>query len=198
MELIVLSVALGTDLFSVAIPIGMNPLRLTLIFRAALIFALFHIVLILTGYHIGHFLGAIVEEVGADSVQYPIMAMENWANLLGAVVLTGLGIYMVKENVLDCGQKEDKPHPLQGASLLLLAASVSVDALAAGFSMGMLDVDLIKLSLILGMVIFSIAIVGLSVGHRMSHYIGKRAEMIGGMVLIFLGLHILWSMFRVW
>ncbi len=194
-ELVVLSVALGTDLFSVAIPIGMNPMKLTLIFRAALTFSLFHIVLILTGYHIGHFLGIVVEEVGADHVQYPIMAMQNWANLLGAFVLTGLGIYMIKENFQESGKSNNKSHPLKGASLLLLATSVSIDALAAGFSMGMLDVNLIKLSFILGIVIFFIAIVGLSLGHRVSHYIGKRAEMMGGIVLIFLGLHILWNSF---
>lgn len=194
MEIVVLSVALGTDLFSVAIPIGMNPMRFILVFRAALTFSMFHIILILAGYYLGHFLGGVVEQIGADHPQYPIIVMENWANILGSFVLTGLGIHMIKENFLDTLPDEKKPHPLQGTSLLLLAASVSLDALAAGFSMGMLDVNLIKLSFILGIVIFLIAILGLSVGHRAGRYIGKRAELLGGMVLIFLGLHLFWNM----
>ncbi len=194
MELVVLSIALGTDLFSVAIPIGMNPMRFSLVFRAAITFSIFHIVLILAGYNIGHFLGAVVEQVGVDHVQYPMMAMQNWANVLGALVLTGLGIHMIKENLADSQPDENKPHPLQGVSLLLLATSVSIDALAAGFSMGMLDVNLVKLSFILGIVIFVIAVLGLTLGHRAGRYIGKRAELMGGIVLIFLGLHLFWSM----
>ena len=193
-ELLVLSVALGTDLFSVAIPIGMNPMRFRVILRAAVIFALFHIALILSGYYIGHFLGVVVEGVGAASLDYPMMAMENWPSILGALLLTGLGIYMIKENLACPVPNKQKTHPLQGGALLLLATSVSVDALAAGFSLGMMDVDLVKLSFILGSVIFAIAVLGLSLGRRMGHCIGKRAELVGGIVLIVLGLHVLYSM----
>lgn len=192
-ELLLLSVALGTDLFSVAIPIGMNPMGFRTIFRAAVIFAVFHIVLILSGYYIGHFLGAVVEGVGMNRLDYPIMAMENWASILGALVLTGLGIYMIKENLACPVLDQHKAHPLQGSALLLLATSVSIDALAAGFSLGMMDVDLVKLSFILGSVIFIIGVLGLSVGRRAGQCIGKRAELMGGIVLILLGLHVLYS-----
>jgi len=193
-ELLVLSVALGTDLFSVAIPIGMNPMRFRVIFRAAVIFAIFHIALILSGYYIGHFLGAVVEGVGTANLDYPIMAVENWASIFGALLLTGLGIYMIKENLTCPVPDRHKTHPLQGGALFLLATSVSIDALAAGFSLGMMDVDLVKLSFILGSVIFMIAVLGLSLGRRTGQCVGKRAEMMGGVVLIFLGLHVLYSM----
>lgn len=192
-ELVVLSVALGTDLFSVAIPIGMNPIRIRIIVRAALVFAMFHIGLILSGYYMGHFCGTVVERVGADAVNCPAIVIQNWANILGSLVLIGLGIYMVKENLLVTKSDDNKSHPLQGASLLLLAASVSIDALAAGFSLGMMDVDLVKLSVILGTIIFIIGILGLSLGRRAGRYIGKRAELMGGMVLVILGIHILWN-----
>lgn len=191
-ELLVLSMALGTDLFSVAIPIGMKPVRLKVILRAALTFAVFHIVLILLGYYLGHFMGAIMERMGSYSSDCKILAVENWASIFGALVLTGLGIYMSKENLYPDRSKVEKDHPLQGISLLVLATSVSVDALAAGFSMGMMDVNLVHLSLMLGTVIFTIAVVGLGLGHRIGYYMGKRAELIGGMVLIVLGLHVLW------
>lgn len=193
-ELLVLSVALGTDLFSVAIPIGMNPVRFRVVLRAAVTFAVFHIVLILAGYYIGHFIGVVVERMGTGQIDCPVVAIQNWASILGALVLTGLGAYMIKENLTDSLPDENKPHPLQGAPLLLLAASVSIDALAAGFSLGMMDVDLVKLSFILGSVIFVIAMLGLSLGKRAGHFIGKRAELMGGIVLVLLGIHILWSM----
>lgn len=192
-ELLILSIALGTDLFSVAIPIGMKPMRFRLVFRAACTFAVFHIVLILAGYYMGHFLGLMVEQVGSYNSDCPAMVMENWANIIGATVLAGLGIYMIKGNLDHSVGKTKIDHPLRGFSLLLLATSVSVDALAAGFSMGMMDVDLVRLSFILGTVILMIGLVGLGLGHRLGQYIGKRAELVGGIVLISLGLHVLWS-----
>lgn len=194
LELLVLSVALGTDLFSVAIPIGMNRVRLRIILRAAVVFAVFHIIMILAGYHMGHWLGTVVEHVGSYHSDCPVILMENWAGIVGALVLIGLGVHMIKENVTGGAADDTKTHPLKGAALLILAASVSVDALAAGFSLGMMDVDLLKLSIILGTVIFAIAIVGLAVGRRASRYLGQRSELIGGAVLIFLGLHVLWHM----
>ena len=194
LELFVLSVALGTDLFSVAIPIGMTTMRIRVLLRAAVVFALFHIVLILSGCYIGHFLGAVVEHAGTVSMAYPILAMENWASILGALVLTVLGIYMIKENLVCDVPDQHKTNPLKGGALLLLATSVSIDALAAGFSLGMMDVDLVKLSLLLGIVIFLIALLGLSLGRRAGHCLGKRAELMGGIVLISLGIHVIYSM----
>lgn len=194
LELLMLSAALGTDLFSVAVPIGMNPMRRKIIFRAAVVFALFHIVLILTGYYIGNFLGAVVERFGSYHSEYPLLVMENWASILGALILIGLGIYMIRENIFAVESNQNKAHPLQGISLLVLATSVSIDALAAGFSMGMMDVDLVRLSFILGSVIFLIALFGLSLGRKVGRYIGGKAECIGGFVLALLGMHILWTM----
>lgn len=191
-ELLVLSGALGTDLFSVAVPIGMNKVRRLVIVRSALVFAVFHIMMILAGYYIGHWLGSIVEHVGAYHIDWPVASVQNVATIIGALVLAFLGIIMIKDNLR--GREDTLPsNPLQGAPLVLLAASVSIDALAAGFSLGMIDVDLVKLSLILGIVIFLIALFGLGLGRKLGRYIGRRAELVGGSVLAILGLHILWT-----
>ena len=192
-ELVILSVALGTDLFSVAVPIGMNRLRRRIIIQSAVIFALFHIIMILAGYHAGHWLGHMVEHVSAYHVNWPAAAIQNGASILGAMVLTCLGIRMIKNN-LTC--EPESAHPgqlLQGVSLVMLAAGVSVDALAAGFSLGMMDVDLVMLSVILGVVIFLIAIAGLVLGRKVGRCVGTRAELIGGTILLLLGIHLLWS-----
>lgn len=193
LELIILSTALGTDLFSVAVPIGMNRVRMRLILRSAIVFALFHIIMILAGYHAGHWLGHMVEHVGTYHIDWPAVSVQNWASILGSLVLAGLGIRMIKEN-LRC-DKDEAPagHPLKGFTLLMLAASVSIDALAAGFSLGMMDVNLLQLSIILGIIIFLIAIAGLGLGRRMGHCFGSRAELVGGLVLLLLGVHVFWS-----
>lgn len=191
-ELVVLSAALGTDLFSVAVPIGMNKVRRLVMLRSALVFALFHIIMILIGYYIGHWLGSIVEHVGAYHIDWPVASVQNFATIIGALILAVLGLNMIKDNIR--GQDEAMTgNPLQGAALILLAAGVSIDALAAGFSLGMIDVDLFRLSLILGTVIFAIALLGLGLGRKLGRYIGRRAELVGGGVLAILGIHILWT-----
>lgn len=191
-ELFVLSAALGTDLFSVAVPLGMNKVRRLIIIRSAIVFALFHIIMILTGYHIGHWLGGVVEHIGAYHIDWPAANVQNIAAIIGALVLAGLGLNMIKDNVR--GQESASPvSPLRGSALFVLAASVSIDALAAGFSLGMMDVDLLQLSMILGLVIFVIALLGLGLGRKLGQYIGSRAELLGGLVLLLLGIHIIWS-----
>jgi putative Mn2+ efflux pump MntP len=192
-ELFLLSIALGTDLFSVAIPIGMNRTRIRVILRAGLVFAAFHIMFILTGYHFGHWLGTVVEHVETYHVNWPAAAVQDWASAMGALLLAGLGLHMIKENLTGCQLAEAVNHPLKGLALLALALSVSVDALAAGFSMGMLDVDLVKLSVILGLVIFAFTVAGLGLGRRFGHLMGARAELVGGLVLIVLGIHVFWT-----
>jgi putative Mn2+ efflux pump MntP len=193
LELFVLSIALGTDLFSVAIPIGMNRVRLRVIFRSSAVFALFHIVMILTGYYVGHWLGLVVEHVGAYHIDWPAAAVQDWAGAIGALVLAALGVHMIRENTVARGREATGRHPLQGLALVGLAVSVSLDALAAGFSLGMMDVDLVKLSMILGTVIYGMAVVGLGLGRRLGRYIGGRAELVGGLVLILLGVHVFWT-----
>lgn len=191
-ELLILSVALGADLFSVSVPIGMFGVRLKMLLHAAAVFAIFHIVMILTGYFAGHWLGEVVEHVGTYHIDYPAALVQNWACLIGAVILIALGLHMVRENIKGSFTAQATAS-LQGLSLCALAFSVSVDALVAGFSMGMMDVDLVKLSLILGGVIFSIAILGLSLGRYIGRYFGAHAGIAGALVLIGLGIHIVWT-----
>ncbi|MBP2651086.1 MAG: rane protein yebN [Firmicutes bacterium] len=192
LEIVVLSAALGTDLFSVAIPIGMNKVRKTIIFNAALVFALFHIVMILAGYYLGHCLGVIVQHMETYHFDCQVGAAEDWAGVLGAVVLITLGLHMIKENLFGKGINAGASCPLQGWGLVGLAISVSLDALAAGFSLGIMDVDMLKLSIILGVIIFIMAIVGLAIGRRLGKLIGDRAELMGGLALVLLGGHVFW------
>lgn len=194
MELLMLSAALGMDLFSVAIPIGMNRIGRSLIVKASVVFALFHIVMLIAGFYCGNYLGAVVDRLGANSGLSLLMA-ENFASIIGAAVLMGIGMLMVKESFgHEAGKARKRADILHGWPLMVLAFSVSVDALAAGFSFGMLDVDLLKLNLILGSVIFLISAAGLSIGRKAGKVLGGRSELIGGGVLVLIGGNILWNL----
>jgi putative Mn2+ efflux pump MntP len=189
-QLLVLSMALGTDLFSVAVPIGMSRLNVKIMVKAAVVFALFHILLLLAGYYLGVLLEFYFQSL--QPVQHPWFNMHNVASCIGGSVLLLLGIHMLYPKkgggTICCGKRF-----LQGKMLLLLAAGVSIDALAVGFGLGMMEINLLHFCAILGSVIFSIAIAGLSLGRQLGRYIGSRAEWAGGSVLILLGMQILWG-----
>lgn len=192
-RLILLSTALGTDLFSVTLGLGMNRFRLRQILKASVYFALAHVFLLLSGYNLGHYLGYFLEHVGTHYNPFTSDSMRNWAGIAGAVVLVLLGLNMLWRNIKEDDEKAcvRAANPLQGLNLILLAVSVSLDALAVGFGLGMLDVDLILLCVILGIVIFIIALIGLMLGRKLGVMIGQRAELVGGLVLIFMGLNVL-------
>jgi putative Mn2+ efflux pump MntP len=192
-NLLLLSAALGTDLFSVAIPIGMTRVSKWTILWSSFVFACFHIVMILAGYNIGHWLGTVVDEVGTQQVLGPQSVIENWAGLLGAVILILLGLNMIR-NSLTVHRAANYSRSLQGWSLMMLATSVSIDAFAAGISMGMMDVDLLRLSFILGVVIFIISLVGLSLGRQVGRFLGCYSEIGGGLLLTLFGINVFISL----
>ncbi|MDU4960871.1 MAG: manganese efflux pump [Sporomusaceae bacterium] len=192
LEFFALSVALGADLFSVAVPIGMNKLRRRLIVKAAAVFALFHIGMILLGYYAGEGVCRLVEHLGTYHFDCPASLLEKLAQGIGAFVLAVLGFEMIAD-YFKPDSRGSGSKLLQGKALLLVAASVSVDALAAGFSLGMLAVDLWRLSGILGLVIFIIAITGLGLGRKIGSRLDGKSELAGGALLLLLALHLLYS-----
>jgi len=193
MELLALSIALGTDLFSVAVPIGLVRLSAKVIARAAVVFALFHVAMILIGFFIGRFLGRFVEDVGAYHMDWPVLWVQSGAQMGGALILMGLGVRIIWEACRGFSGGKPVRTNLDWPTLLLLAVGVSIDALAAGLGLGMMDVDLVQMSLVLGGVIFLIAVVGLGLGQRFGQWAGVRSGLIGGAGLILLGLHVFWT-----
>ena len=194
-ELFVLSTALGADLFSVAVPIGMIKVRKGVILTAAAVFAIFHVGMILAGYHAGHWLEAMVDRIGVYHIELPPATVERWTAAAGGLILAGLGVGMLFDFWRGGSGGGTARHPLEGTSLIFLAVSVSLDALAAGFSLGMMDVDLIRMCTILGAVIFSISIAGLGLGRKIGNAVGVRAGIFGGAVLLALGIHVFWTAF---
>jgi putative Mn2+ efflux pump MntP len=194
-EFFALSIALGADMFSVAVPIGMNNVRRRLIVRAAAIFALFHIGMILLGYYAGSWICRFVEHLGTYHFDCPTVLVENLAQGIGALVLAGLGVEMIVDYFNDDENGVVGSKLLQGKAMLVIAVSVSIDALAAGFSLGMLAVDLWRLTAILGLVIFTIAIIGLGLGHKIGRRLDGKSELVGGAMLLILALHLLYSAF---
>ena len=79
--------------------------------------------------------------------------------------------------------------------LIVLSIATSIDALTVGFSFSLLNVSIWIPALIIGIVSILFSIVGLNIGKRLGKlsFIGKYAEIAGGIVLILIGVKILYE-----
>ena len=192
-EMTALSLALGADLFSVAVPLGMMRPCLREIVRMSLVFALFHIVLLVVGASSGVYLARALERIGQAGGS-PVVMAENWAGLFGGCVLFLLGLHLLWESR---SRKRDCPITLPcGGALFILAVGVSCDALAVGLGMGLLGDGWSELPLVLGIIIFGVSSVALSLGERISRVIPWRMEPLGALALCLWGLYAIWRIAR--
>ncbi len=81
----------------------------------------------------------------------------------------------------------------KGILLITLSIATSIDALAVGLSFAFLELNIATASLTIGVVAFLITTIGFIAGKRASRIIGKRAEAIGGVILLAIAFRILLS-----
>ena len=75
--------------------------------------------------------------------------------------------------------------------MLMLAIATSIDAMAAGFSLTVLNVNAFIASFIIGCVTFLFSWLGVIIGARSGSYLESKAELLGGIILILIGIKVL-------
>lgn len=179
-----LSLALGADLFSVAVLLGMVQMGLSKAVRLSAIFAICHMILLSVGMAGGAYLARSLERLGAGSNE-AFFQVENWAGIAGGAVLVLLGVMMLGGS----REGEEAVRVPTGIALLVLAVSVSCDALAAGISSGLIAAGRGELIGVLGTVIFAVSMIGLSVGRLLGRVLVESAQPLGGIALMVWGIY---------
>ena len=177
--LILLSVGLAMDAFSVATVtgFGLGRVRLQDAARMSLSFGAAHIVMPTLGWY----MGATVVDL--------ISGFDHW---LAFLLLAFVGGKMIREG-LDGDGEVDPQSVLGGLSLLLFTVAVSVDSLAVGFSFSLQELPILVPSLFMGAGTLVFTFLGLMIGNRTGQRAGKRAQIIGGLVLVLIGARIVLS-----
>ena len=106
-----------------------------------------------------------------------------------AALLAIIGGNMIKEAL----SKDEEEHDASFAfkAMLPLAVATSIDALAVGISFAFLGVDIVPAALLIGITTFVLSAVGVYVGNAFGAKYKSKAELVGGVVLILIGLKIL-------
>ncbi len=107
-------------------------------------------------------------------------------------LLSFVGGKMIRES-FHSEEEAGKGDATRGFMLITLSVATSIDALAVGLSLAFVQVSIVPASLTIGIVAFLITVLGFLVGRRAGELLGKRAETVGGLVLIGIGLRILLS-----
>lgn len=81
--------------------------------------------------------------------------------------------------------------PTRGWSLVVLSIGTSLDALAVGLSLALLDINPWTVVPIIGLVTSGLVLLGMKAGRVAGTLFGRTAEIAGGLVLILIGLKIL-------
>lgn len=172
-----IALALAMDAFAVAVAVAASVHSVTdrHIFRLCWHFGLFQFLMPIIGWSIGEGL---------------LLLIKNTAPWVAFGLLCFLGLKMIWES----GHVEAKGKyydPTTGWSLIGLSVATSLDALAVGVSLALVQVSILRAAIIIGLVAFCITFVGVKVGNRIGFYAGKWAERAGGGVLIVIAFNVL-------
>ena len=175
-ELLLLAVGLSMDAFAVSICKGLAMDRVTL--KKACI----------PGLWFGGFQGAMPLLgwlLGSRFTSY-ITSVDHW---IAFVLLGILGFNMRRE--AKNGEAEEADASLGFRVMLAMAVATSIDALAVGITFAFLEVNILPAVSFIALVTFLFSAVGVKIGSLFGTRFKAKAEALGGIILILLGVKIL-------
>ncbi|WP_049053843.1 manganese efflux pump MntP [Klebsiella aerogenes] len=119
----------------------------------------------------------------------------EWNHWIAFVLLVFLGGRMVIEGFRGGDDECEAPRRHGFWLLVTTAFATSLDAMAVGVGLAFLQVNIIATALAIGCATFTMSTLGIMVGRFIGPLLGKRAEILGGIVLIGIGAQILWGHF---
>ncbi len=176
-ELFITAVALSMDAFAVAVCKGLASKK-TGIKQMAIVgawFGGFQGLMPLIGYFLGSTFAKFVKPV------------DHW---IAFVLLAGIGANMIKESFSK--EENDNTDCYGFKTMLLMAIATSIDALAVGIGFAMLpNLNITAAVLFIAVTTFVLSAIALKIGNFFGEKLKNRAEFLGGVILIIMGLKIL-------
>lgn len=174
-ELFVIAVGLSMDAFAVAVCKGLslNKIKVKHAASAGLYFGGFQAGMPLIGYFFGRYFKDLVTTV------------DHW---IVFILLALIGGNMIKEAF----EKEEKLNDsFSFGTMLPLAVATSIDALAVGITFAFLKVNVFAAVGFIGAITFILSAIGIYIGNIFGTKYKAKAEFLGGIVLIGMGIKIL-------
>lgn len=179
MTLFLIALGLSMDAFAVSISNGMcfRNFGIKKIITASFSFGLFQMLMPIIGYFAG------------SSFSSSIRSLDHWIAL---ILLASIGGKMIYDGIIELKNPNscDIKKTFTIRVLLLQSVATSIDALAVGISFAVMQVSIGMAASFIGIVTFVCCLFGSFLGHRFGVVLGKRAEVLGGIILVGIGIKI--------
>ena len=174
-ELLIIAIGLSMDAFAVSICKGLSMKKMD--WKNAIIvgfyFGFFQAGMPLIGYFLGiQFRGTIQN-------------IDHW---IAFILLSLIGMNMIKESL---SKSEEVCALFNARTMLVLALATSIDALAVGVTFAFLRVTIVPAVALIGTTTFTLSILGVKIGNVFGSRYKSKAELVGGVILILMGIKIL-------
>jgi putative Mn2+ efflux pump MntP len=182
-SIVLIGFSLAMDAFAVSVSSGISikDLKFFHALRASFFFALFQFAMPVAGWYLGMAFAAYIQ------------AFDHWV-AFGLLALIGgkMLFEAAKEKEEEGGSGPARGRDIRFLScLLLLAVATSIDALAVGLSFSLLGQGIWTSALLISLITFAVCLTGFEFGRRIGALFEKRAEILGGLILIGIGIKIL-------
>jgi putative Mn2+ efflux pump MntP len=176
--ILALAVGLAMDATAVSAARGLavTAVRPRHVLSVAAFFGGFQALMPLVGWAIGSGIGPLVQ------------AWDHW---IAAGLLSAIGAKMIREARGASEERRPEGNLFGARVMLLLAVATSIDALAVGVTLPMLNAPLVLTLMTIGVTTALLSALGLFAGRRFGSLLGSRLEWVGGVVLIALAAKIL-------
>ena len=173
-ELLLIAVGLSMDAFAVSICKGLSLKNLKKRHAAlvGLYFGGFQFLMPVLGWALGY------------RFEHVIVSVDHW---IAFGLLTVIGVSMIRE----ARHADELDDDLGFKTMLLLALATSIDALAVGVTFAFLQVRILPAASLIGVTTFLLSVAGVYIGHLFGLRYKAKAEIAGGVILIFIGVKIL-------
>lgn len=177
-EIVIIAFGLALDAFAVSLCAGagrkINGTRGEL--RLAFHLGLFQFLMPVLGWLMGLKIEPLIKNV------------DHW---IAFILLLFVGLKMCKESFEN--DESEECDPSKGYNMVMLSVATSIDAFVVGFSFSMLHLDIWYPGTIIGIITAALSIIGIYIGKRIGKKIGPKMEFVGGVVIVFIGVKILFS-----
>ena len=182
-EIMILAMGLAMDAAAVSLAAAASGFAKDgrAVFRLAFHFGLFQFMMPVIGWFLG-----------VSFVSY-FKAVDHW---IAFALLLFVGSRMILSG-MDRSETVHPKDPSRGMTMVMLSVATSIDALAIGLSLAMLEVDIWYPSVMIGLITGAMSCLAIGIGKRLGSLFGKRMEIVGGLILMLIGVRIMVAEFIV-
>ena len=176
LTVVLIAVGLAMDAFAVSLCKGLAMGKPTIkqMLIVGLWFGVFQALMPVIGFYLG------------SSFYSYITDFDHW---IAAGLLWLIGLNMIRESL--SSEDEEMDASLDMRTMLVLAIATSIDALAVGISLAMGGGDILVPAVLIGVITLAISAAGVYLGGLFGDRFGRKAEFVGGLILVIIGIRIL-------